>query len=127
MNWLNTFLPQLRDDRFSGASTEELGVWLRLVAYCAAMENGGSIVGCGSWTEQQWPVAIGISKEAVQFQRERGLWEWNPPHTSIWVYGYPTEQETRMKAMRVGGKRGARKRWKPKNVLPIQQKSAGDL
>lgn len=125
MNWLNVNVTKLRDDVFAGATPEELGIWLRLVAYCALMENGGGIIGCEPWTERQWQTTCGISKAEVDVKSR--LWRFGGNEGVLWVYGYPKEQEAVLKAKRAGGKRGARKRWKPKNVVHLEADNEGVL
>jgi len=123
MIWLNIEISQLHDEVLSGASPEELGIWLRLMAYCASQENGGTIMNCIGWTDRQWWVAAGISREELEGLKSR-LWTWSGSQVGVlWVYGYPKDQEALMKAKREGGKKGARKRWKPKNVVKMEGRS----
>lgn len=127
MIWLNVKVAMLHDEVCASATPHELGIWFRLLAYCASQENGGTIMNCIGWTDRQWWVAAGISKAELDQTKSR-LWTWSGVQTGVlWVYGYPKDQEAIVKAKREGGKRGARKRWKPKNVVKIQDKSPRQL
>lgn len=125
MNWLNVNVTQLRDGMFGGADPTEIGIWLRLAAYCASQENGGVILGCVTWTERQWQTTCGLSLEEVQ--RPSRLWQWGVARELISIYGYPKEQEAIMRAKRAGGKRGAKRRWKPKNIVHMKGDSEATL
>lgn len=124
MNWLNVSVTTLHDEVFLGASPCEKGIWLSLMTYCVSMENSGSINGCGPWGDRQWMTACGLSKADVD--SESRLWTWNPMRGCLFVYGYPIEQQEKVKALRKAGRKGARLRWKPKNVIQIQDKSEAE-
>lgn len=110
MDYLNVHVPLLRSDLFADASPEDLGVWLRLSAYCAQQENGGQIIACAEWSDHKWLMTVGIRK--ADLDRQSTLWTWaNSQPGVLWVTGYPKEQEAKLKAQRKGGKIGAKRRW----------------
>lgn len=118
MNWFNFYTPNIRSDRFAGATDEQLGVWLRLVVYCCEQENGGMIHGAFKWTERKWMAALGISAGVITAESQ--LWHFSEIG-SLCVLDYPMAKEHEIKAKRRAGKRTAAMRW-AKKVNPQTQR-----
>lgn len=108
MHFLNLKIPQLEQGAYAAASNEEIGIWVRLSAFCATQENGGKIRGCRDWNDRQWMVAAALSQADVV--RESKLWKFDAAGNLL-VLDYPVKQEAVQQAKRKGGKAGAQKRW----------------
>ncbi len=105
MNWLNLDQVFLASEPVAGADSLDVGVWIRLLAYCGKVENGGRISGARLWKPCAWIRVVGITDE--EFHREApGLWK--IAGDDVVVLGYPADQELKVKANRVNGKLGGR-------------------
>lgn len=105
MQWFNLHLPLLKSDEFSEAEPWEIGVWLRLMAYCCEQENGGQILGCADWSAKKWLVTCGVDKDDLQ--KESQLWTWAVANPGVlWVHQYPGSVEDRVRKARYCAKKG---------------------
>ena len=105
MNWLNLDQVFLAGEPVAGADSLDVGVWLRLLAYCGKVENGGRIKGASLWKSCAWIRVVGITED--EFHREApGLWK--IVGDDVVVLGYPSDQEEKVKANRLNGKLGGR-------------------
>jgi hypothetical protein len=116
MNWLNLDLGHLRSERFMEASAHDIGTWLRLMAYCAHVENGGVIRDGAKWDNDRWLRSAGVRKEDVD--RVSGLWKHEVGH--IKVAGYPAKHEKNAKRLRRQSVDAANTRWKKVVQMPPQ-------
>lgn len=105
MQWFNLHLPLLKSDEFVEAEHWEVGVWLRLIAYCCEQENGGQILGCSDWSEKKWLMTCGVDKEVLQ--RPSQLWTWATVNPGVlWVHQYPNSREDQIRKARFAGRKG---------------------
>jgi hypothetical protein len=114
MKWLNLNLELLRDDRFIEAEPQDQATWLKLLAYCCTMENGGFIRDAHKWNDRRWLMSAAITK--ADYDRQSELWKNEVGHVVVW--GYPSTQEKEVKRMRGQSKKAAEKRWYPKREMP---------
>jgi hypothetical protein len=102
MNWLNLRTEIFRNPATSAVSNEELGVWLRVMAFCCEQENGGKISGAADWNTRQWMTSCGVTKEEVENCNAL----LTVKNKSIEVFMYPVDKEHEVKTKREAGKRG---------------------
>lgn len=115
MKWLNFDLEELRKPEFVGADSDQKGVWLSVISWCAAVENGGKIIAARCWSAQMWQKTCGVSLKAML--KPSNLWSWEGENLVIW--NYPLGKETQVKAGRSGGNEGGR----PKKPNPTDNPS----
>lgn len=108
MNYANIETRLLNCSPMNHATDSELGVWLRLLAYCGAQENGGKIHGADKWTARQWLVSAGVEKASVE--AESPLWHFTGVGTLIIVH-YPISQQDACQKQRASVRRANLKRW----------------
>jgi hypothetical protein len=105
MNWINLALAFLEDRAFEAADTLDAGAWLRLLKYCGKVENGGRITGARLWKSCEWIRVVGVTDDEVH-REAPGLWKFEAD--DLVVFGYPADQEEKVKANRRNGKLGGR-------------------
>lgn len=110
MNWLNLDLADLRKSEFVGADLAQRGVWLSVISWCAAVENGGKVAGGRLWSTKMWQQACGVGLR--ELRQPSNLWAWDGDDLVIW--NYPNGKENQVKAGRSSGCKGGR----PKNDNP---------
>lgn len=107
MDWLNLHIPTvLRSPEFIGAEPIDRSTSLMLLAFCAQLENGGTIQGCRTWKDRKWQQLAGVTLAEVN--RDCELWTWEGEN--LVVRFYPTNKETEVKANRENGRTGGRPR-----------------
>jgi hypothetical protein len=105
VNYLNLNISKMEDRAGASAETLDIGIWVRLLKYCGKVENGGRITGAALWKSCEWIRVVGITKD--EFHREApGLWK--IIGDDVLVHDYPIEQEEKVKANRLNGRRGGR-------------------
>lgn len=113
MDWLNLHIPTvLRSPEFIGEDPTNQATWLKLSAFCAAQENGGTISGCDGWKCRKWQQICAVTKEEVR--RESSLWEWNGNDLKLVFYPAEKEAEVRMKR-EIAKTNGKRSGGRPRN------------
>ena len=110
MQWLNTFLPNLRAEPYTDATTLEYGIYWRLLAYCVQHENYGKIAGAGAWSERKWLLSIGCEPPSKE---NTALWYWTDG--TLFVHGYPNAQQ-RKKDSRASARERLRKHREEKRL-----------
>lgn len=108
MNWMNIPTRITRSELFLGASEEQAGVWLKLLAYCCEQENNGYIHGSDKWTDREWSHSTGLTKALVHAPSR--LWKFNSAGSLV-LHAYPEDHQTAVATMRAAGRAGAKKRW----------------
>ena len=102
MNWINLKISVMNSEEPKGATSAELGTWLRLACYCAQQENGGLIKGARNWNTRQWMGIIGVTEEEIAASTP--LWIWKADDLTIW--NYPADHQERVERLRdIGGRR----------------------
>lgn len=130
MQFLGIDLATLTTPEFLDASNAQLGLWLKLNAYCASQENGGIILGAEAWSDQRWTRLIGVG--VVELRVESPLWFFRSG--SLMVTGYNLKQEEKMRQVRRAGRSktfkkkaaarsNGRKGGRPK-IIPIRTESS---
>ncbi len=119
MNYVNTETAKLNSAPMNGATHEQLGVWVRLLAYCAAQENGGKIEGARDWTARQWITSTAVEMECVK--AESPLWHFGARGVLV-IVNYPLDQQNACQKQRESVRNANRKRWKDYR----RQKSSND-
>jgi hypothetical protein len=109
MKYFNLDFALLGQSQFLKASNAQIGVWLKLVSYCAAQENGGMITACDIWQDREWLIACGVTRSEVH--QDSPLWIIDPHNGTLDLMHYPREMERKVQAMRKAGKKGAKRRW----------------
>jgi hypothetical protein len=104
MNWLNLKISVMSSEGPKGATSAELGTWLRLVCYCAQQENGGTIKAARDWNPRQWMAIIGVTEEEIA--ASTSLWTWKDDALTIW--NYPSDHQERVERLRDIGGRSAK-------------------
>ncbi len=74
-----------------------------LLTYCAKVENGGVITGCGGWDRGKWQRDIGCYPPKDRRDAE-GLWYWQGDNLVVSLYN--VEAEKRVQELRARGKQG---------------------
>ena len=114
MNWINLKISAMNSQEPAGATSAELGTWLRLALYCVEQENGGTIAGARNWNPRQWMAIIGVSEEEID--AETPLWKWEALNLVIW--NYPADHQERVERLRdIGGRRS---KGKPKPIIEAE-------
>jgi hypothetical protein len=115
MEYINVHSTTLRSEAFSDASKAQRGVWLTLMAFCAAQENGGRIRNCRGWDDRKWIRQADVTLEEIQ--EPCALWSFkvNDDDTQdLIVEFYPKDKEAMVRHNRrigkVGGNAKAAKR-----------------
>jgi hypothetical protein len=110
------------DDVACELSNEELGIALRLMAYCFKHPNSGGIIeNAREWTSNKWLIqAYGLKKECLEAPCP--CWHWD--NTNLVIDCCPDYVHKLMEARLQGqenGKKGHEKRWgaRPKIAPPI--------
>jgi len=110
MDWLNLHIPTvLRSPEFIGEDPTNQATWLKLSAFCAALENGGRITKCSGWKCRKWQQLCGVTKAETNL--ESGLIRWDGEDLTVAFYPVEKEQEVKMKreiAKENGRKSGGR-------------------
>lgn len=106
MNWINLAVSFMEDHEFESAETLDVGTWIRLLKYCGKIENGGRITGARLWKSCGWIRTVGITEEEVH-REAAGLWKFEDD--DLVVFGYPADQEEKVRKNRENGKLGGRK------------------
>ena len=111
MNWINLKISVMNSEQPKGATSAELGTWLRLACYCAQQENGGTIKSARNWNTRQWMGIIGVTEEEINACTP--LWTWEAADLTIW--NYPADHQERVERLRdIGGRRS---KGKPKQII----------
>ena len=119
MNWINLKISAMNSQEPAGATSAELGTWLRLALYCVEQENGGTIAGARNWNPRQWMAIIGVSEEEID--AETPLWKWEALNLVIW--NYPADHQERVERLRdIGGRRS---KGKPKQISEAEGGAEG--
>ena len=119
MNWINLKISVMNSEQPKGATSAELGTWLRLACYCAEQENGGTIKGARNWNPRQWMAIIGVTEEEITSSTP--LWIWQAADLTIW--NYPADHQERVERLRdIGGRRS---KGKPKPIIEAEGGAEG--
>ena len=119
MNWINLKISVMNSEQPKGATSAELGTWLRLACYCAQQENGGTIKGARNWNTRQWMGIIGVTEEEINACTP--LWIWQATDLTIW--NYPADHQERVERLRdIGGRRS---KGKPKPIIEAEGGAEG--
>ncbi len=102
MEWLNIHKSILDSQEMRMADPQDRGTWLLLMAYCIGQENGGTITGCGYWTEKLWLSIVGVAPSEI----ERPTTLWHRDGQSLIVAHYPKEKEQLVRNRREIGRLG---------------------
>ena len=114
MNWINLKISAMNSQEPAGATSAELGTWLRLALYCVEQENGGTIKGARDWNPRQWMAIIGVTEEEITSSTP--LWVWQAADLTIW--NYPADHQERVERLRdIGGRRS---KGKPKPIIEAE-------
>ena len=111
LDWLKLNVEKLLDAE-SKNNGDDIKRACRLLVYCARVENGGMIEGCGSWTRAAWMRRVGC----YQIKRGRdatGLWHWQGD--SLVVELYDVNAEAQARSIRARRKNAACRRWQGGN------------
>lgn len=117
LEWIK--FPSRLKGAITESSSEDVKRALLLALYCAELENGGMIEGCGNWRRSQWHRLVGCSaiRQGVD---AAGLWHWQGD--DLFVDYYDKEAEARAQATRVRRQAAALKRWQ--NDSKLKQKES---
>ncbi len=117
MEYINIHTRTLGSEAFLDAEPVDQSTWLLLLSFCCNQENGGRIVGCGTWLDQKWiRMTGGVTVERAA--RACPLWRWDG--ADILVTHYPLEQEAKLQAQRNGGKIGGQKSGEARRREPLK-------
>ena len=109
MEYLNVHSTTLRSEAYSDASKAQRGVWLTLMAFCAAQENGGRIRNCGQWDDRKWIRQADVTLEEIREACALWAFRTNEDTTSdLIIEFYPKDKEAMVKHNRRIGKTGGR-------------------
>lgn len=103
MKYANIDLAALTEPEFSEASLKQIGIWLRLYAYCATIENHGLIANAGAWSTAHCKRVFGCSRRDLD---RSPLWDMRPSgQLSLYHYNLVAEgfSKQRRKVARLGG------------------------
>ena len=102
MNWLNIRTESLHSPEFIGCNPTRRATWLSLSLWCASQENGGIVSGGATWSDRQWQQTCGVTKreatDSCSLYRVDG--------DSVVLWGYPSEKENEVQALREAGRLG---------------------
>lgn len=96
MNYLNIDVGLISTDQFLGATSAQIGVWAKLMRYCAIEENSGVIIECENWNDLLWFAKARVRKSEIK--HDSPLWEWKYGNLCVW--GYPLHQQEKAQANR---------------------------
>lgn len=120
MQYLSLEIRILRTDAAFTATNAQIGVWIRLLAYCADHENGGVIRDGFKWTDRQC-LPLGFLRSDLD--EPCAMWRFDTGH--LYVTGYSQRMERAVAAKRKGGKIGSSRRWDKKVVEMPTRYQAG--
>lgn len=75
MKFCNINLSVFNQPEFSAASNKQIGIWLRLYAFCADLENHGIITAAGGWTDIHCKRVLGCCRKDLD---KSPLWHIKP-------------------------------------------------
>jgi hypothetical protein len=105
MNWINIEVNTMDRPEMMRASNEQIGVWLRLMRYCCAQENGGLLEGASGFDHVTWLILARADER--YFETPCPLWSWEGSDLRLW--GYPESKETEVKNLRALGSEAGKK------------------
>jgi hypothetical protein len=91
MEWFKFYVRDLRDRLLMVTDDAAVGAWVRLLAKCYELENGGRFEGCREYSDRQWLVVAGVDREAVERAVAAGLA--TRQGDSLRVQGYDVDLE----------------------------------
>lgn len=122
---------------FTDASLEQVGLWIKLYAYCSREENSGIITLAGSWSESHCQRLLGCSKANLMapcpLWHIRGAGVLNLYHYNLQAEEFSRQRRrTARHAGQVGGqsqsgqkqaaaKKNGRKGGAPRKIIPLIQ------
>lgn len=74
VKYVNLAISSLSEPEFSEASLKQIGIWLRIYAYCATLENHGLIMTAGAWSDSHCKRILGCSRKELD---KSPLWHIN--------------------------------------------------
>ena len=107
LGWLKVNVEKMLDAE-SKNNGDDIKRACRLLGYCARVENGGVIEGCGSWTRAAWMRCVGCYP-IKQGRDAAGLWYWQGDDLVMELYDANAEEQAR--SIRARRKSAARRRW----------------
>ena len=69
-----------RYDAFLGATSAQIGVWLRLALYSEQKNDEGTIHDCRDWSDHKWIEACGLTTAEVLGENPLIYWKENDLH-----------------------------------------------
>lgn len=124
MNYLNLETKNLHAPEYIGSDPRARATWLSVSLWCAAIENGGRIIGAKSWKDRQWQQTCGVTVREVNSSAP--LLVWNGDDLIVWAYPLRSEAELQAKreAGRAGGLKSAEARAKQTPSIPSSTASS---
>jgi len=112
MYWFKLHRSDLTSHKLASLSDQELGVWVRLMSYCTAEENGG-VINCAGWSQNQWLAITGVSKKLVEKYADRSAIVVRLSDNLFRVKFYPESDQKEIEHIREIKKNAANARWHP--------------
>lgn len=103
MKFCNIDTSVFNEPEFSAATNKQIGIWLRLYAYCADLENRGIIIAAGGWSDTHCRRVLGCSRKDLD---RSPLWNLQPSGLlNLYHYNLIAEEfsKKRRKSARIGG------------------------
>lgn len=107
MNWINLYLPVLRNEAFGCADNEQLGIWLRLATYCFDQENGGKVRGAHDWASRKCQHLLTLDRADLDKKSE--LWAWKGK--DLVLHYFPKDKQKLVQDKRQQASEAAHARW----------------
>lgn len=110
----------------AAADSTSIGVWMRILNYCAIQENGGRITNAATTlrSERALSATLGITRDELEHALEHSTIVFLDG-TDLCILNYCHREQSTLEARRTGGKSGGRPRSetsrKPPENLPAQE------
>ncbi len=110
----------------AAADSTSIGVWMRILNYCAIQENGGRITNAATTlrSERALSATLGITRDELEHALEHSTIVFLDG-TDLCILNYCHREQSTLEARRTGGKNGGRPRSetsrKPPENLPAQE------
>ena len=120
MKYIGISLDFLESVEMVQAKPLHIATWLKLNTFCAKKENGGRIVDAARMDSRTMLIIVGVDKKVVM--RNSPLWSWDG--ADLILFGYNTDNESRVRTNRENGRLGGRPvkpKVNPSDNQPVNQ------
>lgn len=109
MEWFKLYVRDLSNQLLLAADDAAVGAWVRMLAHCYDLENGGRFAGCSEYSARQWLSVAGVDRKAVDRVVSAGLATWEGD--GLQVHGYDVDAQKKATARSQQNRELANRRW----------------